>query len=91
MKIENPEQRLSEIPGWSIDDGKLNREFKFPDFVRAFGFMASVAAIAQAIDHHPDWDNVYNTVRIRLWSHDAGGITERDFKMAKRINELETK
>lgn len=88
MKIENPEQRLTEIPGWSITDGKLHREFKFADFVRAFGFMASVAAIAQALDHHPDWDNVYNTVRIRLWSHDAGGITERDFKMAKRINEL---
>lgn len=88
MKIENPEQRLAEIPGWSISDGKLHREFKFEDFVRAFGFMASVAAIAQALDHHPDWDNVYNTVRIRLWSHDAGGITERDFKFAKRVNDL---
>lgn len=77
-----------DIPGWTLVDNKLQREFVFPDFVRAFGFMASVAAIAQRLDHHPEWDNVYNKVRIRLWSHDINGLSERDYKMAKLINEL---
>lgn len=81
-------QKLADVPGWRIVDERLYREFTFPDFVRAFGFMASVAVIAQQLDHHPDWENVYNVVRIRLWSHDVGGLSGRDFRLAARINEL---
>ncbi len=80
--------RLSTIPGWTLEGSSLVRDYVFPDFVRAFGFMASVAAIAQAMDHHPDWTNVYNRVSIRLSTHDAGGVSERDFELARRIDEL---
>lgn len=78
--------RLSTVPGWSIDQGKLYRELKFADFVAAFGFMAKVAILAEKQDHHPEWFNVWNTVRIHLTTHDAGGISERDFQLATAIN-----
>jgi 4a-hydroxytetrahydrobiopterin dehydratase len=88
LSAEAAQEQLASVPGWSLAQSTLTREFVFVDFVRAFGFMASVAAIAQALDHHPDWDNVYHKVNIRLTTHDAGGLTERDFEMARRINEL---
>jgi 4a-hydroxytetrahydrobiopterin dehydratase len=78
--------RLASIPGWSLDQGKLFRELVFPDFVRAFAFMSQVALLAEKQDHHPDWTNVYNRVRIHLHTHDAGGITEQDFLLAAAIN-----
>jgi 4a-hydroxytetrahydrobiopterin dehydratase len=78
--------RLRSLPGWSLDSGKLYREFRFPDFVEAFGFMARVAVVAQQQDHHPEWFNVYNTVRVHLSTHDAGGISERDFRLAAEMN-----
>ena len=82
------EESLSSLAGWSVVDGELFREFKFNDFVEAFGFMTRVALIAESVGHHPDWDNVYNRVRIRLSTHDAGGLTSRDTEMAARINSL---
>ncbi|CAN5769084.1 4a-hydroxytetrahydrobiopterin dehydratase [soil metagenome] len=85
---EQIEDGLRELPGWSKQGGKLLREFEFPDFVRAFGFMSSVALIAQEMDHHPDWTNVYNRLRIELHTHDAGGITARDLQLAGRIEAL---
>lgn len=88
LSTEAAQQELETVPGWTLVESTLTREFVFPDFVRAFGFMASVAAIAQALDHHPDWDNVYGKVSIRLSTHDAGGLTARDFEMARRIDEL---
>jgi 4a-hydroxytetrahydrobiopterin dehydratase len=81
-------ERMVTVPAWELKDAALSREFVFPDFVRAFGFMASVAAIAQQLDHHPEWQNVYNRVSIRLSTHDAGGLTDRDFELARRISEL---
>jgi 4a-hydroxytetrahydrobiopterin dehydratase len=78
--------RLGSVPGWSLDNGKLYREFRFSDFVEAFGFMARVAVIAQQQDHHPEWFNVYSTVRVHLSTHDAGGISERDFRLAKEMS-----
>jgi 4a-hydroxytetrahydrobiopterin dehydratase len=78
--------RLATVPGWSLDQGKLFRELKFADFVDAFAFMTKVAILAQDQDHHPEWFNVYSTVRIHLATHDAGGISERDFKLAAAIN-----
>ncbi len=77
-----------DLPGWVLRDGKLHREYRFADFVAAFGFMASVALAAEAMNHHPEWSNVYHTVRIDLVTHDAGGITELDFRLAARMEGL---
>jgi len=80
--------RLSEIVGWSYEDGSLTRSFGFDSFVAAFGFMSSVALLAEKLDHHPNWSNVYNTVEIALNTHDAGGVTDFDFVLAGQINEV---
>jgi 4a-hydroxytetrahydrobiopterin dehydratase len=78
--------RLRELDGWSLDEGRLHRAFEFDDFVQAFGFMARVALVAERMNHHPDWFNSYRTVRIHLMSHDVGGLSERDFDLARRID-----
>ena len=83
------QRRLAEIRGWQLQDGNLVRELRFATFVEAFGFMTSVALVAERMNHHPDWSNVYNTVRIRLTTHDAGGITDKDFALASAINDLD--
>lgn len=76
--------------GWALaDDGKaIERRLVFKDFGQAFGFMAAVALACERADHHPDWRNVYNRVDIRLSSHDVGGLTDRDVKLARRIDSL---
>lgn len=79
---------LAQLPDWQLRDGKLYRRFQFRDFVEAFGFMSRVALIAEKSDHHPEWFNVYNTVEVWLTTHDAGGISSRDFALAARMNEL---
>lgn len=79
-------QSLAALDGWSLDDGKLFRELQFKDFIQAFGFMTRVALLAEQANHHPEWANVYNRVRIHLVTHDAGGITERDFALAAAID-----
>jgi 4a-hydroxytetrahydrobiopterin dehydratase len=81
-------QRLSELAGWTVRDGKLHREYRFTDFVEAFGFMASAALIAERMNHHPEWFNVWSTVRIDLTTHDAGGITAKDFELAAAMERL---
>jgi 4a-hydroxytetrahydrobiopterin dehydratase len=80
-------QRLAGLPGWSVQAGKLHRELTFPDFTRAFAFMSDVAREADALDHHPEWFNVYNRVVIDLTTHDASGITSLDFELARRAEE----
>lgn len=77
---------LASIPGWEIAGGKLRKDFVFHDFVQAFGFMSSVALIAESMNHHPEWSNVYNKVRIELTTHDAGGLTALDLELAQRAN-----
>jgi 4a-hydroxytetrahydrobiopterin dehydratase len=79
---------LAAVPGWSVEAAKLHRQLRFGSFVEAFGFMTRVALIAEKMDHHPDWSNVYSTVTIDLHTHDAGGITAFDFELAQRINAL---
>lgn len=79
---------LESVPQWTVEDGKLFRELKFPRFVEAFGFMSSVAIVAEKQNHHPEWFNVYNRVRIHLTTHEAGGITEKDFTLARSIDAL---
>jgi len=81
---------LSGLEGWSLVQGKLHREFRFPDFVTAFGFMTRAALVAEAMDHHPEWRNVYGRVEIDLTTHDAGGITQQDVRLAGRLNSLAT-
>ena len=76
---------LKQLPGWAIEDAKLTRSFVFQDFIAAFGFMARVALIAERMNHHPEWFNVYNRVKIQLTTHDAGGVTEKDMTLAKAI------
>jgi 4a-hydroxytetrahydrobiopterin dehydratase len=78
--------RLAKLIGWSLVSGKLHRELKFSDFAQAFGFMARVALVAEGMNHHPEWFNVWNTVKIDLNTHDAGGITELDFQLAEKID-----
>lgn len=78
--------KLVEVPGWSLRPGWLVREFKFGSFVEAFGFMARVALLAERMNHHPDWSNVYNKVSISLNTHDLGGISTWDFELARQIN-----
>jgi len=79
---------LSDLPDWKVEGGKLHREYKFADFVAAFGFMTGAALVAQAMDHHPEWFNVWNTVRVDLTTHDAGGISALDVKLAQSMEQL---
>ena len=82
LSSEEVSSALVSLPEWSISGGKLHRDYKFPDFAHAFGFMAAVATAAEKMDHHPDWTNVYNRVIVNLNTHDVGGITELDVKLA---------
>jgi 4a-hydroxytetrahydrobiopterin dehydratase len=79
---------LETLPGWSLAEGKLYREFVFDDFVAAFAFMSAVALCAERANHHPEWFNVYSRVRVWLTTHDAGGLTRRDTDLAAEMNGL---
>lgn len=81
-------ERLADVPEWKVEGDKIRRELKFSNFVTAFGFMTRVALLAEKADHHPEWFNVYNKVRIELTTHDAKGLSERDFELAKQIDKL---
>lgn len=82
------ESKLKALDGWAPDAGSLNRLFVFENFVDAFAFMAEVAVLAESMNHHPEWTNVYNRVDIHLTTHDVGGLSERDFLLAQQINTL---
>jgi len=82
------EERLQSLPDWQRDGDHLRRSFRFGSFVEAFSFMTGVALQAEAMNHHPEWNNVYNRVDIALTTHDAGGITEKDFLLAAKIDDL---
>lgn len=77
---------LAKLPGWELEDGAIMRSFEFADFKQAWAFMGRVAEAAEALDHHPEWTNVYNKVLIRLSTHDADGPTRLDFELAARID-----
>ncbi len=80
------ELALAALPGWNRDGEAIQRHYKFADFAHAFAFMARVALLAEKADHHPEWSNVYNRVDIRLTTHDAGGLTQRDIDLAHAID-----
>ena len=88
LSEEEIASRLKELTGWSLVDGKLHRVFKFKDFVEAFGFMTRGALVAESMNHHPDWSNVYNSVSVNLNTHDLGGISPLDFALAKKYDAL---
>ena len=79
---------LSQNNAWVLEENKLHREYQFKNFVEAFGFMTQVALIAERSNHHPEWFNVYNKVVIDLTTHEVGGITERDFSLAKQMDDV---
>ena len=79
---------LEKLSGWSLVDGKLHKGFVFEDFVAAFGFMSSVALVAESSNHHPEWFNVYNRVTIDLVTHDVDGISQNDFEFATRVQAI---
>lgn len=82
---------LAGLPGWTVEKGKLHREFKFTDFIHAFGFMTTCALAIEKMNHHPEWFNVYNRVTVDLVTHDAKGITSKDVTLAKILDETAKK
>ena len=79
---------LAQLPGWTVEAGKLHREYRFANFVEAFAMMTGAALVAERMDHHPEWFNVWNTVRVDLTTHDAGGITAKDFELAEAMERI---
>ncbi len=82
---------LTPPPGWSVVNGKLHREYRFPDFTHAFGFMATAATAIEKMNHHPEWSNVYNRVTVDLFTHDAGAITRKDIDLANLLDSIAKK
>lgn len=80
--------RLSDLPGWSFEGGQLTRTFSFDGFMTAIAFVDSVAVAAESADHHPDIDIRYSNIKVSVSSHDVGGITDRDFKLATAVSGL---
>ena len=91
LAAERVSAELTSLPDWAVVDDKLHREYRFPDFSHAFGFMAAVAIVAEKMDHHPDWLNSYNRVTVDLLTHDAGGITILDVQLAAAMEKLAEK
>lgn len=79
---------LSKLKGWTVANGKLHREFACKDFVTAFGNMTRAALVAEKMDHHPEWFNVWNKVVVDLITHSVKGISDYDFKLAEKLNEI---
>lgn len=82
------EEHMKSLPGWELGQDRILRTFRFKSFVEAFGWMSSVALVAEKMNHHPEWRNVWATVEVELTTHDAGGLTELDMKLASKMAEL---
>ncbi|WP_320674293.1 4a-hydroxytetrahydrobiopterin dehydratase [Prochlorococcus sp. MIT 1341] len=90
LELINPDSLKNiqdELPGWNVLGNKLSKDLKFKNFICAFSFMTKVALIAESMNHHPEWSNVYGSLKISLTTHDLGGITNMDIDLAKKINE----
>ena len=90
LAADERSRALAGLPGWSEVKGRdaISQTFTFKDFNEAFGFMARVALVAEKMDHHPEWSNVYKTVNVTLSTHDAGGLTELDIKLAQAMDKI---
>ena len=84
-------EALGTLPGWSVEDGKLHRQYQFKNFVEAFGFMASSALVAESMNHHPEWFNVYHKVVVDLTTHSVGAISNFDVELARMMETLAQK
>lgn len=82
------DEALKTLSGWAVVDAKLHKQYSFPDFVHAFGFMATCAIAIERMNHHPEWSNVYNRVTVDLTTHDAQGITSKDFQLAALLDSI---
>ena len=89
LSSEQISEELKNLPGWSIKDEKLHKNFEFMDFTQAFGFMTRAATHMEKMNHHPEWFNVYNKLTVDLMTHDVGGITQNDLDLAKILNSLD--
>lgn len=81
-------QALSDLPGWTVEEGRLHKTFEFDDFSQALGWMVRAGVEAEKLDHHPDWCNSWNTVEVHLQTHSIGALSELDVQLATRMNEL---
>ncbi|MEM3065680.1 MAG: 4a-hydroxytetrahydrobiopterin dehydratase [Candidatus Nitrosotenuis sp.] len=88
LSDEQIKEELGKLSGWSLQNGKLHKEYVFKDFIEAFAFMTKAALHAEAMNHHPEWFNVYNKLKVDLMTHDAGGITSNDIALAKTLDSL---
>jgi len=88
LSSEQISEELKNLPGWSVKEEKLHKDFEFGDFNQAFGFMTRAAMHIEKMNHHPEWFNVYNKLTVDLTTHDAGGITENDINLSKFLNSL---
>ena len=88
LSSDEIQTELKKVAGWVIQDEKLHKEFQFSSFIEAFGFMTQLALVAESMNHHPEWFNVYNRVVIDLTTHDAGGISNLDFELASKADDL---
>lgn len=90
LKKSVVDEKLKKLKGWDLDESGegINFFIEFEDFAAAFGFMTQIALIAERMNHHPEWRNVYNKLEIYLTTHDCQGLSEKDFQMAKEINEI---
>lgn len=79
---------LQTLEGWSVVNGKLHKHYRFADFIHAFGFMSTAAIAIEKMNHHPEWSNVYNQVSVDLTTHDAGGISAKDFELASVLDAI---
>ena len=89
LSEEEIETALKELPGWELAGDKMHKDFQFQDFNQAFGFMTRAAMEMEKMNHHPEWLNIYNHLTVELTTHDAGGITDNDVKLARILNSLE--
>ncbi len=88
LSDEDVHRLLAALSGWEREGERIRRTYDFGSFVRAFGWMSSVALVAEAMNHHPNWSNVYGRVEVELWTHDAGGLSMNDMKLAEEMNRL---
>ena len=88
LSDEQIEKEMASLSGWNIINGKLHKDFVFQDFIEAFGFMSKASMHIEKMNHHPEWFNVYNKLKVDLVTHDAGGITQNDINLARILNSL---
>jgi 4a-hydroxytetrahydrobiopterin dehydratase len=88
LKRDELQKALKKLNGWKVIENHLYKEFRFSSFVEAFGFMTSVALLAESMNHHPDWFNVYDRVQVQLTTHDLGGIGTYDVELAEKMDQL---